>query len=135
MITDDNKLLNKRKEKMENTLYERLGGEVGIRKLANDIAENHLDNPLIKTRFEIVEDMDKTKQLVFEFICAGTGGPQAYTGVGMLKAHTGMNISEQEFIAVVDDIMAAMDQNNLGEREKNDMLAIAYSLKGEIIRV
>ncbi len=120
---------------MENTLYERLGGEVGIRKLANDIAENHLANPLIKTRFEIVEDMDKTKQLVFEFICAGTGGPQAYTGVGMLKAHTGMNISEQEFIAVVDDILAAMDQNDLGEREKNEMLAIGYSLKDEIIRV
>ena len=120
---------------MEKTLYERLGGEAAIRKLANDIAENHLANPLIKTRFEIVEDMDKTKQMVFEFICAGTGGPQTYTGNDMLTAHKGMNISEQEFIAVVDDILAAMDQNNMGETEKNDMLAIAYSLKDEIIRV
>jgi hemoglobin len=120
---------------MENTLYERMGGEDVIRKLANDIADNHLANPLIKTRFEIVEDMDKVKQIVFEFICAGTGGPQTYTGKGMLGAHKGMNISEQEFIAVVDDIMLAMDQNNMGETEKKDMLAIAYSLKGEIIRV
>lgn len=120
---------------MEKTLYERLGGETAIRKLANDIAENHLANPLIKTRFEIVEDMDKTKQMVFEFICAGTGGPQTYTGNDMLTAHKGMNISEQEFIAVVDDILAAMDQNNMGATEKNDMLAIAYSLKDEIIRV
>ena len=46
-----------------------------------------------------------------------------------------MNISEEEFIAVVDDILLAMDQNNLGEPEKKDMLSIAYSLKGEIIRV
>ena len=53
----------------------------------------------------------------------------------MLGAHKGMNISEQEFIAVVDDILKAMDQNNLGEREKNEMLAIGYSLKDEIIRV
>jgi len=120
---------------MEKSLYERLGGEEAIRKLANDIAENHMANPLIKTRFDIVEDMDKTKQLVFEFICAGTGGPQAYTGRDMLTAHKGMNISEQEFIVVVDDIMNAMDQNNLGEAEKKDMLAIAYSLKDEIIRV
>lgn len=120
---------------MEKSLYERLGGEEGIRKLANDIAEKHMVNPLIKTRFDIVEDMDKTKELVFEFICAGTGGPQAYTGKGMLGAHKGMNISEQEFIAVVDDILKAMDQNNLGEREKNEMLAIGYSLKDEIIRV
>ena len=120
---------------MEKSLYERLGGETGVRKLANDIADNHMDNPLIKTRFDIVDDMDKTKQLVFEFIAAGTGGPQSYTGRDMLSAHKGMNISEQEFIAVVDDILNAMDKNNLGEREKNEMLAIGYSLKDEIIRV
>ena len=120
---------------METTLYERLGGEQGVRKLANDIADNHLVNPLIKTRFEQIEDLDAVKNLVFEFIYAGTGGPQTYTGKGMLGAHKGMNISEQEFIAVVDDIMLAMDQNNLGEAEKKDMLAIGYSLKEEIIRV
>ncbi len=120
---------------MEKSLYERLGSAAGIKKLANDIAENHLKNDLIKTRFEIIEDMDAVKNLVFEFICAGTGGPQTYTGKGMLGAHTGMNISEQEFIAVIDDILKAMDQNNLGEREKNEMLAIGYSLKDEIIRV
>lgn len=120
---------------MENTLYDRLGGVEGIRKLANDIAENHLANPLIKTRFEIAEDMVYTKQMVFEFICAGTGGSQTYTGKDMLTAHKGMNISEQEFIAVVDDILAAMDQNNIGETEKNEMLTIAYSLKDQIIRV
>ncbi len=120
---------------MENTLYDRLGGEDAIRKLANNIADNHLINPLIKTRFEIIEDMDKIKQIVFEFICAGTGGSQTYTGKGMLRAHKGMNISEEEFIAVVDDILLAMDQNNMGETEKKDMLAIAYSLKNEIIRV
>lgn len=120
---------------MENTLYERLGGAEVIRNLANDIADKHLVNPLIKTRFEIIEDMDKVKQIVFEFICAGTGGPQTYTGKGMMGAHKGMNISEQEFLAVVDDIFLAMDQNNIGETEKNDMLVIAYSLKDEIIRV
>jgi len=120
---------------MENTLYERMGGESAIRSLTKDIVENHLANPLIKTRFEVVEDMDKFLEVVFEFISAGTGGPQIYTGKGMLGAHKSMNISEQEFIAVVDDILLAMDQNNIGETEKNDMLVIAYSLKGEIIRV
>ncbi len=120
---------------MEQTLYERMGGETVIRSLANDIADNHLKNPLIQTRFEIVEDMDKTKQIVFEFISTGTGGPQIYTGKGMLGAHKGMNISEQEFIAVVDDIILAMDKNSIGTAEKNEMLAIAYSLKDEIIRV
>ena len=41
---------------MKKSLYERLGSAEGIKKLANDIAENHLKNTLIKTRFEIIED-------------------------------------------------------------------------------
>ena len=53
----------------------------------------------------------------------------------MLTTHRGMNISEQEFIAVVDDILKAMDKNQLGDDVKKDVLFILYSLKSEIIRV
>ncbi|OZA30122.1 MAG: group 1 truncated hemoglobin, partial [Hydrogenophilales bacterium 17-61-9] len=61
--------------------------------------------------------------------------PETYTGRDMRTAHKGMNISEQEYVAVVDDILGAMDKNNLGADEKKDVLAILYSLKGDIIRV
>ena len=44
-----------------------------------------------------------------------------------------MNISEQEYLAVTDDIMAALDKNGVGEQEKQEMLMIAYTLKGEIL--
>lgn len=53
----------------------------------------------------------------------------------MLTAHKGMNISEQEFIAVVDDILGAMDKNGLNENIQSEVLSILYSLKEEIIRV
>ena len=46
-----------------------------------------------------------------------------------------MNISEQEYLAVMDDIVGAMDKNGHGEDAKKDVIAILYSLKGEIIRV
>jgi len=38
-------------------------------------------------------------------------------------------------MAVMDDIMAAMDKNGIDEDEKKDVFAILYSLKSEIIRV
>jgi hemoglobin len=53
----------------------------------------------------------------------------------MLTTHKGMNISEQEFLAVVDDIMGAMNKNDVGEDEQKDVLSILYSLKGQVIRV
>ena len=50
---------------MKNSLYERLGAAEGIKILANDIAENHLANPLIKSRFEIIEDLDAVKKVKY----------------------------------------------------------------------
>lgn len=53
----------------------------------------------------------------------------------MPTAHKGMNISEQEYLAVMDDIVGAMEKNGVGEDTKKDVLAILYSLKGGIIRL
>jgi hemoglobin len=52
-----------------------------------------------------------------------------------VTTHKGMNISEQEFIAAVDDILSAMDKNHLTDDVKKDVLAVLYSLKGQVIRV
>lgn len=118
----------------EATLYERLGGEEKIRKITSDILDNHLQNDAVRVRYAD-SNRDEVIRIVTEFICMGTGGPQQYTGKDMLTAHRGMNINEQEYMAVIDDIMAALDTNGVGDREKQEMLAIAYSLKGEILHV
>ena len=38
-------------------------------------------------------------------------------------------------MAVVDDILGAMDKNNLGEDEKKEILAYVWSIKGKVIRL
>ncbi|WP_174861805.1 globin family protein [Sulfuriferula plumbiphila] len=54
----------------------------------------------------------------------------------MLAAHKGMHISEQAYLAAMDDIVGAMNKKHtLDEGTKNDVIAIFYSLKGNIIRV
>jgi hemoglobin len=118
----------------EATLYERLGGVEKIRKIASDIFDNHLKNEAVNVRYAD-SDRDEVVRIVTEFVCMGTGGPQEYTGKDMLSAHRGMNINEQEYMAVIDDIMAALESNGVGEREKQEMLSIAYSLKGDILHV
>jgi len=120
---------------MAKTLYERLGGADGVRKLVSDAVDEHLNNPVVKTRFENAKDIEHAKKMSVEFFTVGSGGPGSYSGKDMLTAHKGMNISEQEYMAVMDDIMAAMRTNGIGETEQKDVLAILYSLKGDIIRV
>jgi hemoglobin len=120
---------------MSTTLYERLGGANGIARLVDDVMAAHLVNPIVKTRFENIKDLDHAKKMAREFFGAGSGGPETYTGKDMPTAHKGMNISEQEYLAVMDDIVGAMNKHKLDEDTKKDVIAILYSLKDSIIRV
>ena len=120
---------------MNASLYERLGGTEGIGSIIDDIMARHLANPLIKTRFENIADLEHAKKMAVEFFAAGAGGPVQYTGRDMRTAHRGMNISEQEYLAVTDDIMGALAKHNIDEATRKDVLAILYALKGDIIRI
>lgn len=119
---------------MEGSLYERLGKSAGISKIVKDLVALHQANPLISTRFAKV-DIDKLQKHVHDFFCAGSGGGETYSGRDMRTAHHGMNVSEQEFIAAVDDVLEAMSRNKVGQKERDEVLAILYSMKGEVIRV
>ena len=116
------------------SLYDRLGRHEGITRITRTLIENHMANPLVNARYG-ASDMPKVEQRVIEFFCAGAGGPETYTGKDMLATHKGMNVSEQEFVTVVDDAMAALETHNIDPATRNDVLAILWSLKGEVIRV
>lgn len=124
---------------MTVSLYKRLGSSPGIQTLVDDIVALHLENSVIQARFRpYLEKPDKValvKQHTCEFFEAGSGGPAKYTGRSMHDAHQGMNISEQEYMAAMDDILVAMDKHGLDQGTKNDVIAILYALKGDIIRV
>ena len=120
---------------MPATLYERLGGEERIQRLITDAVDNHYRNPLIRTRFEGIKDRALAERHLVEFMCMGSGGPQTYTGKDMVSAHKHMNINEQELVAVIDDVVAAMTKNGYADAEKNEVVGILYSLKGDVVRV
>lgn len=116
------------------SLYQRLGGYDGIAAITEDIWANHKANEVVKQRY-VNSDAENVKRLVREMFCAGTGGPQTYTGKDMLSAHRGMNISNDEFVGVIDDVLSALAKNGVGKGEQDEVLSILYSMKGEIVRV
>ncbi len=116
------------------SLYDRLGRREGITRITRTLIQNHLANPIVNARYA-ASDMAKVEQRVIEFFCAGAGGPETYTGKDMLGTHKGMNISEQEFVSVVDDAMTALETNDVDAATRSDVLAILWSLKGGVIRV
>lgn len=124
---------------MSKSLYERLGGAAGISVLVDDVVAAHMNNPQIKARFlPYLEDpghLAEVKKRLREFLGMGGGGPEQYSGRSMPDTHRGMNISAQEYMAAIDDILGALDKHKVDEQTRKDVLAIAYSLKDQIIHV
>lgn len=123
----------------EKSLYQRLGEIEGITAIVDDIIENHMSNPAINACYLPLKDhpghFAKVRQHLINFLAAGSGGPQEYKGMDMHTAHKGMNISQGEYMHVIDDIMSALSKHNIDEQTQKDVLAIAYSLKGDIVGV
>jgi len=118
---------------MQASLFERLGGEQGITAIANDVVDLHLDNPTIATRFANT-DVAALKHAAATFFITGTGGPECYRGKDMLSVHQHMNISAEEFMAVLDDVLKALQRNNVGQREQEEVLYVLYRMHGDIVK-
>ncbi len=116
----------------EKSLYERLGGKEAIVAVIDDFVGNVVADDRINKRFANSNPVRVKSQMV-DFVCQGTGGPCKYTGRDMKSGHTGMNISEAEFNALVEDLVKTLDKFKVPAKEKNDLLSLLGSMKGDII--
>jgi hemoglobin len=120
-------------------MYERLGRTEGIRSLVDTIAGAHLANPTIAKRFEpLAQDparLEVALQHLANFLESAAGGPAQYTGKSMIDAHRGMNISGEEYLAAMDDIMGALVKHGIDEGTQKDALAMLYALKPTVVRL
>lgn len=120
-------------DESDASLFNRLGGEEKVRVIVEDTYHNHVTNPIIRDRF-VDSNHEVIKEKVYEIFASATGAENVeYTGRDMKTTHRTMNINEMEFNAVVDDVMAALDKNGVESQEKNEVLAILWSVRGDIV--
>jgi len=119
------------------TLYTRLGGIEAISLVTDQFLANVVGDDVINARFAAtVADPYRTQLLrnnLIDQICAGAGGPCQYKGLSMLEAHEGMNITQEEFNALVGDLVAALDFYSVPTTEKNELLTILGGMQPEIV--
>lgn len=119
------------------SLYTRLGGINAISAVTDQFLANVANDNQINARFaDAVANPYRLKLLrnnLIDQICAGSGGPCQYKGKTMLEAHTGMNVTNAEFGALVADLVASLDQFNVPTKEKNDLLAILGPMQPDVV--
>lgn len=119
------------------SLYTRLGGLTAITAVTDQFLANVVADNTINAKFAAtVADEYRLKYFrgnLIDQICAGSGGPCQYKGKSMLESHTGMNVTQAEFDALVGDLVAALDAFNVPTQEKNELLAILGPMQTDIV--
>jgi hemoglobin len=116
----------------QKPLYDRLGGKPAISAVVDDFVGNVAADSRINGFFART-DVPNLKRLLVEQICQASGGPCTYTGRDMATTHRGMNVTDAQFNALVEDLVKTLDKFNVPQREKGELLAALGSLKPQIV--
>jgi len=133
------------------TLYERLGGEQGVKAIVDDFVARALADPRVNWERKGIKrggvlgyggksvewkpDAGKVETLkthMAQFFALSTGGPAKYEGREMKQVHNGMKITNAEFDAAVGDLKATLDKLHLATAEQKELLAIVESTRPQV---
>ncbi len=118
--------------KADGTLFERLGGRPAITAVVHEFLGRVAADARIKHRF-FNTNIERLEMLLVEQVCMATGGPCRYSGQDMETSHAGMEVVEEEFTALVEDLAGALDKFEVPAREKGELLGALGPLAPAIV--
>lgn len=116
------------------SLYERLGGTTAISAVVDRFVANVAGDRRINGRFATT-DIPRLKRHLVDQICVASGGPCTYTGRDMKTTHGGMRISNADFNALVEDLVAALNHFQVPPSEQKELLGLLSPMEKDIVEV
>lgn len=115
----------------QSSLYDQLGGAKAIRAVVDDFVPRVASDTRVNfTRQGTAHPWNATpenvahlKEQLVAFFTQATGGPADYHGKSMEEAHQGMQISEPQWDAFVEDFKATLNQLNVPPSLQEQLIA------------
>ncbi len=119
----------------EKSLYERLGGYDALAAAVDDLMPRLFSDPQIGGYWKGQSNQTKRRgrQWVLDFLVEAFGGPAFYIGPDMKTAHQGLGISGSDWQVFERHAVAVLDKLGGQGKEREEFLAAAASLKGDIV--
>ncbi|HLU40409.1 MAG TPA: group 1 truncated hemoglobin [Planctomycetota bacterium] len=136
------------KDAPQQSLFERLGGDEGLRRIVEDFVPRVIADPRTNwerkgvTRGGVLgigaksaewkatgENVERLKRHLAQFLAVASGGPARYEGRELGAVHKGMAIANVEFDASVGVMKATLDNLGVGTVEQRELLAILESAR------
>jgi hemoglobin len=118
-----------------SSLYDQLGGQVGIVAVMNTFIDNVAGDDRINGFFAGLpaQRIARLKELLIQQVSAASGGPVRYTGRDMKTVHAGMGISTADFNALVEDLVMALSANDVPDAAQQLLLGALAPLANDIV--
>ncbi|MBM4762786.1 group 1 truncated hemoglobin [Bacillus sp. B15-48] len=118
---------------MEQTIYEKVGGEEAIEKVVDYFYKELVLKDETVNQFFDQTDMEKQRRHQTKFISFALGGPNQYSGKSMAKAHEGMNLQPEHFNAIANHLHAALAHFGVNEADIDTAITKVASLREDIL--
>lgn len=124
-------------EEEKKNIFPDMGGLDTIEQVVDQLIINIEADTVINSSFTGVFSEEYRKlsfrnHLIDQF-CEISGGPCVYKGKTMKMAHEGMNITEQELMAFVQDLTDAMTQYGISQAVQDDFLSRLAAFYADIV--
>lgn len=120
---------------MSKPLFERIGGEVAVNAAVNIFYHKVLTDRSIAHFFNTV-DMNSQIAKQKGFLTMAFGGPNAYSGSDMRKAHAPLvtkGLNDSHFTAVADHLVATLQELDVEQELIDEVMAIAGSTHDDVL--
>ena len=118
------------------TLYSRLGGYDAISTIVSDLLPRLQQDPLLAQLWHRrpEDSLQRSKQLLIDFLCSNAGGPVYYTGRDMITTHRGMSLSDADWSAFMKHLHATLDSFKVQQPERDELVAFVESTKNDMVQ-
>ena len=120
------------------SLYDRLGGVYNIAVVVDDFIDRVMGDPRLNANPRVDEAHHRVspqgfKYYVTEMLCWAAGGPQMYSGRTMGDTHRHLMITDEEWVAFMEDLQQSLDRFEVPQPEQDEVKAIVESTKEAIV--
>lgn len=124
--------LFKKKKEVEKSVYDKLGGSAAVDAAVDIFYRKVLADDRISHFFDTV-DMENQHKKQKAFLTMAFGGPNNYTGKDMREGHKHLNLTEEHFNAVAENLVGTLQELNVAQADIDSVVAIAVSVKDDVL--
>jgi hemoglobin len=120
------------------SLYDRLGGVYNIAPVVDDLIDKVMADPRLNANPRVDEAHHRVsaagfKYFVTEMLCQAAGGAQRYSGRSMGDSHRHLMITDEEWLAFMDDLQQTLDKFGVPQPEQDEVKVIVESTREAIV--